>query len=103
MAEPALGQYDEARAMLWTILVTYGELERAYGDDAAADRLHDRARGTVSYIADLAGKTGMRYLRNLPWRSCLDKPSRIGLIPNLRVVALRWEQGLVNLLQNLFG
>ncbi|MGB3715745.1 MAG: AAA family ATPase [Candidatus Promineifilaceae bacterium] len=70
-AELALGQYDvaratllearataeaqEERAILWKILVTCSELEKACGDEAATDRLRDQARTVVSDIAAHAG------------------------------------------------
>jgi hypothetical protein len=70
-AELAQGQYDaaratllearataeaqEERAILWKILATCSELERACGDAAASDRLRDQARVVVSDIAAHAG------------------------------------------------
>jgi DNA-binding SARP family transcriptional activator len=70
-AELAQGQYDAARAtllearataeaqeewaILWKILSTCSELERACGDAAASDRLRDQARVVVSDIAAHAG------------------------------------------------
>lgn len=70
-AAMALGQFEEARtallkaidaaeaqeewAILWKILATCSELERACGDAAASDRLRDQARVVVSDIAAHAG------------------------------------------------
>jgi hypothetical protein len=70
-AELAQGQHDAARAtllearataeaqeewaILWKILATCSEMERACGDAAASDRLRDQARVVVSDIAAHAG------------------------------------------------
>jgi hypothetical protein len=71
-AAMALGQYEAARAalqearvaaeaqderaILWQILATSSELERACGDEAAAGELRDQARAIVDDIADHAGE-----------------------------------------------
>jgi tetratricopeptide (TPR) repeat protein len=47
---------QEERAILWKILVTMGEVERATGDEAAAVRLRDQARVVVEDIAAHAGE-----------------------------------------------
>ena len=68
----ALGQFDAARAallearaaaeaqeervVLWQILATLSELERACGDEIAANRLRDQARGVVADISEHAGE-----------------------------------------------
>jgi DNA-binding SARP family transcriptional activator/tetratricopeptide (TPR) repeat protein len=68
----ALGQYDAAResllkakgaaeaqeehAILWQILVTMSELEKACGDMAAADKFRDQTRDVVDDIAAHAGE-----------------------------------------------
>ena len=71
-ADLALGQYEaaraallkareaagaqEERAILWKILATGSELERACGDKAAADELREQARVIVEDIAAHAGE-----------------------------------------------
>ena len=47
---------QEERAILWKILATQSELERACGDMAAADKFRDQARVVVDYIATHAGE-----------------------------------------------
>jgi hypothetical protein len=47
---------QEERAILWKILVTMSEVERAYGDEAAADRLRDQARELADDIDAHAGE-----------------------------------------------
>ncbi|MDX1415301.1 MAG: AAA family ATPase [Candidatus Promineifilaceae bacterium] len=46
---------QEERTVLWQILATLSEVERARGDVAAADRSLNQARETVKYIAMHAG------------------------------------------------
>ena len=53
-ARQAAEAQDE-RAILWQILATLSELERANGDEAAAERLRDQARAIVADIAEHAG------------------------------------------------
>jgi tetratricopeptide (TPR) repeat protein len=45
----------EERVMLWQILATLSDLERACGDTVAADRRRDQAREVVGYIVGHAG------------------------------------------------
>ncbi len=47
---------QEERAILWKILATQSELERACGNEAAADRIRDQARAVVDDIAAHAGE-----------------------------------------------
>ena len=47
---------QEERAILWKILATGSELERACGDKAAADELREQARVIVEDIAAHAGE-----------------------------------------------
>ena len=53
-ARQAAEAQDE-RAILWQILATQSELERATGDADAAERLRDQARAMVAEIAEQAG------------------------------------------------
>jgi DNA-binding SARP family transcriptional activator len=71
-AELALGQFEaareallkaretaeaqEERAVLWKVLAALADVEEAFGDIEAADRLRDEAREVVDYIAEHAGK-----------------------------------------------
>jgi len=53
----------EERVILWQILVTLSELERASGNLAAADKQRDQARAVVDYIAGRAGELRTIFLR----------------------------------------
>jgi DNA-binding SARP family transcriptional activator/tetratricopeptide (TPR) repeat protein len=77
-AAMALGQYEaaraalltariaaeaqEERAILWKILATSSELDRACGDNAAAEKLRDQARAIVDDIAGHAGELRHAFL-----------------------------------------
>ena len=52
----ATAEAQEERAILWKILATSSELERACCDEAAAEKLRDQARAVVTDIAEHAGK-----------------------------------------------
>jgi DNA-binding SARP family transcriptional activator/tetratricopeptide (TPR) repeat protein len=54
-ASAAADKYEE-RSILWKILVTLGEVEKASGNADLADRLFDHARAVVDYIAAHAGE-----------------------------------------------
>jgi DNA-binding SARP family transcriptional activator/tetratricopeptide (TPR) repeat protein len=60
-AREAAEAQDE-RAILWRILATQSELERACGDEAAAARLRDQARAVVADIAAHAGEMRQTFL-----------------------------------------
>ncbi|UCG25624.1 MAG: AAA family ATPase [Chloroflexota bacterium] len=51
-----VAEAQDERAMLWKILATCSKLERACGDEAAAERLRDQARLAVCDIAAHAGE-----------------------------------------------
>ena len=48
--------------MLWQILATQRKVERASGNEAAAERLIKQAREVVNYIAEHAGEMRATFL-----------------------------------------
>jgi tetratricopeptide (TPR) repeat protein len=51
----AVAKAHEERTVLWKILASLADLEEACGDDDAAEKLRDEARGVISYIVEHAG------------------------------------------------
>jgi hypothetical protein len=69
----AVAEAQDERAILWRILATLSELERACGDEAAANRLHNQARTVVAEIVEDAGELRTTFLGQLAVARLLNK------------------------------
>lgn len=58
----AAAEAQDERAVLWRILATLSELERACGDETAASSLRNQARAMVTDIAEHAGELRTAFL-----------------------------------------
>lgn len=72
-AREAAAAQDE-RAIMWRILATQSELERACGDEAAASRLRAQARALVTDILEHAGELRATFLAQPAVAELLRKP-----------------------------